>query len=104
MFHNGGPTVSSIRPSILVESVYHADVGRQKQSNFISYPILQNTTKGTYNENVLRKNLQKTSEIDIEYSHPNIVELLVVQNMPKMDFDKKIQVKKCRWGIGILLS
>ena len=39
-----------------------------------------------YNENLIRKNSQKTAGIDIEDSHPNIAELAVVQNMPKYGF------------------
>ena len=54
-----------------------------------SYPILQNITKGMYNENVLRKNSEKTAEIHIEDSHPDIAELVVVQNMPKNGFMTK---------------
>ena len=43
--------------------------------------VLQNTTKGTYNENVPRKNLQKNADTKIEDSHPYIAKL--VQNMPE---------------------
>ena len=64
-----------IRKSIFVKYFYHADSVRQAQSNFIRYSMLQNTTKGTYNEKVLINNYQKTIETGIEDSHTNIAEL-----------------------------
>ena len=53
---------------------------------------LQNTTKGTYNENVPRKNSQKTADIEIEDSRPYRAEL--GQNMPKHGFLTKITAQR----------
>ena len=50
--------------------------------------VLHNTIKGTYTENVPRKNSQKTPDIEFEYPHPYRAEL--VQNMPKIGFLTKI--------------
>ena len=55
--------------------------------------VLKNTTsKGTYNYNTPRKNLQKTVDVKIEYSHSYRAEL--VQNMPKIGFMTKITIQR----------